>query len=385
MKFWKVFFAAVFIFTNLDFAVAKNFPNSKRKFLVSAYYSPLPGQSFYFRGDFESEKRLNGNGTNGADGTPVFVGMIAAPRNYNFGTKIFIPGLGVGAVHDRGGAIISRDEFDRIDVWMGRGEEGLARALAWGMRVLEGEILNDGAAISLNFENISLANLTKLPRGKTTFSRSLKIGDRGTAVKNLQNSLAEIGFFAAAPTGFFGDETHAALVDFQIVNEIISARNAAAAGFFGPKSRRKLSAKIYEKRIADARAREIFTRLFPQMEFQKNANANVERLKIILRDLEFFDGEINENFDENLRAAVLDFQLFHKIIFSEKTNGAGRFGPKTRKKLLEILAARREKIENFEAKNAAKIFDGETKFFEKNFDGSFAAPRSRFIFRIFEN
>ncbi len=74
---------------------------TEKTFIVTAYYSPLPDQNFYLKGNFEAEKRLNGNGTNGASGMPVFTGMIAAPKSYGFGTQIFFPGLGVGSVQDR--------------------------------------------------------------------------------------------------------------------------------------------------------------------------------------------------------------------------------------------------------------------------------------------
>lgn len=59
------------------------------KFIVTAYYSPLPGQSFYLKGNLDAEKKLNGNGTHGASGLAVFTGMIAAPKSYDFGTQIF--------------------------------------------------------------------------------------------------------------------------------------------------------------------------------------------------------------------------------------------------------------------------------------------------------
>ncbi|MCK5471681.1 hypothetical protein KAI54_00645, partial [Candidatus Gracilibacteria bacterium] len=83
-----------------------DFEPYEASFVISAYYSPLPNQRVYFRGSFEADKRLNGNGTNGADGTQVYPGMLAAPKSYPFGMKIEIPGLGVGAIHDRGGAIV---------------------------------------------------------------------------------------------------------------------------------------------------------------------------------------------------------------------------------------------------------------------------------------
>jgi 3D (Asp-Asp-Asp) domain-containing protein len=76
--------------------------------VATAYYSPLPGQQYYLRGDYAREKVLNGNGTHGASGRPVFEGMLAAPKDYAFGTRIYIEGLGVGSVEDRGGAIVNK-------------------------------------------------------------------------------------------------------------------------------------------------------------------------------------------------------------------------------------------------------------------------------------
>ena len=64
-----------------------------RTFVVTAYYSPLPNQSFYFKGSYEAEVKLNGNGTNGASGKGVFAGMLAAPKSYSFGTKIYLEGV----------------------------------------------------------------------------------------------------------------------------------------------------------------------------------------------------------------------------------------------------------------------------------------------------
>ena len=49
----------------------------------------LPGQSRYLRGSYEKDIRLNGRGVAGADGTGVYDGMLAAPKTYAFGTKIY--------------------------------------------------------------------------------------------------------------------------------------------------------------------------------------------------------------------------------------------------------------------------------------------------------
>ncbi len=64
-------------------------PGTERTFIITAYYSPLQGQKTYYRGSYEADVLLNGNGTHGASGTPVFTGMLAAPKTYAFGTQIF--------------------------------------------------------------------------------------------------------------------------------------------------------------------------------------------------------------------------------------------------------------------------------------------------------
>ncbi len=58
-----------------------------QNFIITAYYSPLQGQEHYVTGSYAGDIYLNGNGTNGADGTEVYPGMIAAPKKYAFGTK----------------------------------------------------------------------------------------------------------------------------------------------------------------------------------------------------------------------------------------------------------------------------------------------------------
>ena len=60
-----------------------------------------------------------GWGNKTADGTGVRWGVIAAPRELPFGTKMKIDGFGdtVFTVHDRGGYIIKVGDTYRIDVW----------------------------------------------------------------------------------------------------------------------------------------------------------------------------------------------------------------------------------------------------------------------------
>ena len=67
-------------------------------FVVTAYYSPLPNQKYYYTGNYESEVKLNWNWTHWASWKEVFSWMLAAPKTYEFGTKVYLEWLGVWEV-----------------------------------------------------------------------------------------------------------------------------------------------------------------------------------------------------------------------------------------------------------------------------------------------
>jgi 3D (Asp-Asp-Asp) domain-containing protein len=102
----------------------------ERVFRVTGYYSPLPGQRRYVTGSYEGDIRLNGRGVMAADQTPVYLGMAAGPPFMQYGTKVILQDLrghdlpGVYTVHDRGSAIVG----DRLDIWVGEGEEAIKKA-----------------------------------------------------------------------------------------------------------------------------------------------------------------------------------------------------------------------------------------------------------------
>ena len=352
----------------------------KRKFLVSAYYSPLKGQEHYIRGSYEADIRLNGRGTNGADGTEVFAGMLAAPKNYAFGTQIYIPSLGVGTVHDRGGAIIARNEYDRIDVWMGHGEEGLARALAWGMRTVEGVILDDGSN-TLDYLAVQPANITHL---KSNFSSGLKVGSKGDSVNNLQDSLRDLGFFQRENTGYFGEETESALLAFQLENGVISSANDAGAGYFGPKTRSTLSGIMRERQEKILAAKRAHERLFPIGMEKGSESEDVRRLQIALRDMGYLDiAEATGKYGQQTIEAVQNFQIENGVISSIYDGGAGRFGPKTHKTFMAKMNERRKKIEEFTPEVKMAHFEGEEKqIFAQNPAKSEQTPDSKMM--VFE-
>lgn len=132
----KILLLIVFIFTiNSNFVFAET---SSDYFIVTAYYSPLPNQNYYLKGNYEDELKLNWMWIAWASWVWVYEWMLAAPKNYAFWTKIYLEWLWIWSVEDRGGAIVNSwvrwYEHDRIDVWMWYWEEWLRRALYWWKR-----------------------------------------------------------------------------------------------------------------------------------------------------------------------------------------------------------------------------------------------------------
>lgn len=286
-----VILAAVLIVTPLGtshgiLAAAEGFSDSsgdssqsypyEKTFRISAYYSPLPCQDRYVTGSYAGDIRLNGGGTNGADGTAVYPGMIAAPRTYSFGTKMHIPGVGITAVHDRGGAIVSSGErnqnYDRLDIWMGYGDIGLQRALNWGKRNIDTIVygLNDSIIEEIELPGYSaseaIPNQCSVEPEKRVYEEvdereevieetaptldvdvsdkivtTLSLGDTGTSVRNLQEELSQLHFFKGEISGDYGDLTEHAVFKFQQSQGLVGGKDSLGAGVFGPKTKERVN------------------------------------------------------------------------------------------------------------------------------------------------
>lgn len=223
-------------------------PSTQQTFIVTAYYSPLLWQAEYYRWSYEADIRLNGRGTNGASGTPVFTGMIAAPKTYAFGTQIFFEWLGLGRVEDRGGAIVEAlvrgQAYDRIDLWVGYGDEWLRRARAWGRREVKGTIVKNDTREALNIEGIlnGSVNLAQYPRpGGTTSIGGLS--------SDVISAFADLGYPVS------GSDTKAMITEFQLEQKVIASKDDEGAGVYGPKTRATL-ATLLAKRNAELSAAE---------------------------------------------------------------------------------------------------------------------------------
>ena len=312
----------------------------KRKMLVTAYYSPLPNQSVYIRGSYEADIRLNGRGTNGADGTQVYTGMLAAPKSYPFGTRILIPGLGVGEVHDRGGAIYAGRDYDRVDVWMGRGEEGLARALNWGARLIEGEVYWNPNQIEpgLSFSWVSAAIPARLlNRVQTTTLQNPAVFAKPIThskeeVMELQEALMTFGYYHGEIDGDYDSDVTQAVLTFQIAEGVIPNVNSAGAGNFGPKTQETLkellenynAEVLKEKRRLEENKNYLKSGLGTAAEGQE-----VVVLQRMLWELGYYTSQLSGEYDEVTVDAVFEFQKDQGILDSEWDKGAGYYGKQT--------------------------------------------------------
>ena len=325
-------------------------------FGITAYYSPLPGQLKYVTGSYAGDIRLNGRGTNGADGTPVYAGMIAAPKTYKFGTKLFIPGVGMSAVHDRGGAIVlgtgdngSGPKYDRLDIWMGYGDKGLQRALRWGYQKLEVTVYGINADLdedvligdfSINEKDNQeyfyipdyYTDSVEIP--SMIFKDDLWYLDQGDEVEKLQEYLNQLGYFHGDVNGYFGDETRMALYLYQKDKGLIQNIADLGAGHFGSQTRKALEETILTRKKELAPKTNLGT--------DDKDPDNVKKLQKLLK-ISGYDVIQSGIYSSRTTAAVIKFQKDSGVIASDTDWGAGYFGPKTSsalvKKLGELLEA----------------------------------------------
>ena len=298
----------------------------EQEFIITAYYSPLPKQCCYIQGGYKADQILNGEGRTGADGTAVYPGMLAAPPSYVFGTRIALPGIGTFSVHDRGGAIQELDNgAHRLDVWAGYGEEGLARALAFGVQRVKGTVHPNGS--DQPEENVDLDKLPAPPhqiehfliRHNSLLGVESKLEDNNLSTMILQDTLRDLGYFRRMSTGYFGQETQASLkqflTDFQLDEPGDRLTERTAAYLLAAKQRLGVSSPV--SGYID----------------QASAPKQVEEAQRILRFFGYYRGRSSGEYDDNLFSAILRFQQENGLVGTEDDIGAGRIGPLTMAKL----------------------------------------------------
>ncbi|MFA6090586.1 MAG: peptidoglycan-binding protein [Candidatus Gracilibacteria bacterium] len=364
-------FAQLFTIISPVFAEEKT-SSSNQKFIVTAYYSPLPDQSFYLKGSYKADILLNGNGTHGASGKEVYPGMLAGPKTYAFGTQVYLEGLGIGTIDDRGGAIVSSGsrgyDADRLDIWMGQGEEGLKRALSWGKRTVFGKVIDTQTGASIDLSQVKIEKIDTMkyekqqvqkvlvPERPSVFTSAIGRNTDTETIKELQIAFTNLAYYKGEIDGKYSSLLVDAIYDFQVENQLVQSIQDSGAGYFGTKTRTKLQ-EIYtlyqeneKKQIAEkARIALIKAEKDKQEAVQKKEvtlfvqsfgyphmneiGAHVRNLQQGLRSLGYFNQKDTAIFGKVTKAALISYQT-DKNIPSEES---GILGKVTKETLIKDL------------------------------------------------
>ena len=318
-----------------------------QEFVITAYYSALPDQCCYVKGGLNRDRVLNGEGVRAADGTPVYAGMAAAPSSYPFGTVIHLPEIGTVRIHDRGGAINElKDGSHRLDIWVGHGEEGLARALSLGQMRIRGMVFPPGSPqpeVHIALESLPL-DLERLKIYSTldfdVLGTNPKVGDRGYSVMLLQEFLQKAGYFQHPVTGLFSNVTRSALAgfvrDFHL-NEPFDHLTDRTAAYL-------LARRMDEGPIPFVNA--------------ESSEPAIRLAQRTLRFLGYYKGRTDGVYSELLGDSILRAQQKYRLAGGKDSPGAGNIGPLTRKELLAEWdrVKTRERAEKFLLVNDVRTY-----------------------------
>lgn len=331
----KITFITIF-FLSSYFINLKEIYAEDNYFIVTAYYSPLPDQKYYMRWNFEKEKILQWNWTHWASGKKVFSGMLAAPKWYDFWTKIELEWLWVWVVEDRWQAIVKKWErgynHDRLDVWMWYGDEWLKRALAWWKRKVKWKVIDNSSEVTINYKNHpapdSAVSYLK-PIEKTIFDMSLWKNSNAEDIKKLQEFFKKELLYNWEIDWIYNDEVISIVFDFQLKNSIVKDETDFWAWYWWEKTRYQFKKYLEQKKDitkeSDYKKYDLFSQFI-------NTKENIEDIESIFKEIWFYNWNISWDL-KNLNKIVLDFQLKENIIFSASDQGAWFFWPKTRAKL----------------------------------------------------
>ncbi len=322
----RIFFTLALVLLIYPTRAGSNREPYEQEFLITAYYSPQEGQCCYVKGGYEADKVLNGEGVAASDGTAVYPGMLAAPSSYVFGTRVKLPGLGVLTVHDRGGAIQEQSNgLHRLDIWVGYGEEGLARALAFGLQRVKGTVYPPGfeqPQTQFVLQDLP-APLSELEAYRLAYLNLLAVrvqkNDLGLSVKMLQEKLRDMGYFRHAVTGLYGEVTERSLAhflrDYHLGEPADVLTTDSAAFILSAAGRSGVQSPIQDYVHAKSRAE------------------TVREAQRILRFLGYYRGRTDGHYSDVLADAILRFQQEHFLVGTKDDPGAGSIGPLTMKQI----------------------------------------------------
>lgn len=358
----KKIFSLLLILTILSpfFIVNSYSEDNNSYFIVTAYYSPLPGQKYYLTWDYESEKRLNGEWIAWASWKWVFSWMLAAPKNYKFWTKIYLEWLWIWDVQDRWWAIVNAGKrwynYDRIDVWVWYWDEWLKRALYWWKRKVKWYITDSSLDTTIDYNKLPSPDwVTKwLKKISNVFDTWIWKWSDSIMVKKLQSLLNEIWLYNWNIDWIYNDEIIDIVYNFQIENEIVKWPFDYWAGYWWNKTR-SLFLKLYLnwefdninqseksnnneivkkediKKDIKTETNTKYQDIFKQAIQNKNDTITLQE---ILKQLWLYEWELTWNYDDIIWV-IYNYQLDKDIVKWEYSHWAWNFWPITRTSMKE--------------------------------------------------
>lgn len=373
--------------------------NEYRKFYVTAYYSPLPNQSFYLKWNYEDEKKLNWEWIRWASGREVYIWMIAAPKNYAFWTKIHFEGLWYWIVDDRWWAIVGSGsrgyDGDRIDIWMWHGEDWLRRALNWWKRVVYGKIISDNELYSYDLLNINNFQLSKtiINIPKTTYVAKNNISENKNEtlpisitknsktedIKKIQEILKNLWYYSWDINWIYDKNIIDSIAEFQLKNNLIKSYNEYGVWWYWPKTKQTLTVKYNEFLVLQKKLEEdrLLAEKLKKLEEEKNAKdlalidqkitnftsniwtpktnevwIHIRKLQKTLKILGFFEDKDTAIFWPKTQQSLLNYQISRQLVSKWDDPGAWMIWEKTLAKIKEdlknIIITDRNKLKEIE-------------------------------------
>jgi peptidoglycan hydrolase-like protein with peptidoglycan-binding domain len=132
------------------------------------------------------------------------------------------------------------------------------------------------------------------PPQRTAAKDTLTVGDRGEAVRVIQEQLIKAGYLQGQPNGYFGPYTAEAVKRFQAANYL------AASGIAGPTTRARLYSLVSQAPKSD----------FNVLEIQRRLQARG-----------FYKGQLNGLMADDTRKAIKQAQEFYGISLTDVRSG----------------------------------------------------------------
>ncbi|WP_414756080.1 peptidoglycan-binding protein [Anabaena sp. CCY 9910] len=133
-------------------------------------------------------------------------------------------------------------------------------------------------------------------RATVTVKDKLTVGDRGEAVRVLQEQLIQAGYLQGQPNGYFGPYTAEAVKRFQAANYL------SASGIAGPTTRAKLHSSLNQAKAT-------------------KSDFNVLEIQRRLQEKGFYKGQLNGVMADDTKKAIKQAQEFYGISLTDVRSG----------------------------------------------------------------